>query len=508
MLNRTLRCLAALGATSLMGGLVGCGSPATGNATPTTNATVSIDLYDGNGLKVGNCAGTLIAADTVLTAGHCVVGKYWWQVTSPSTGQTQHSSIAYTFDWQNFNSDLSHPLHHDVAIVKLDGAMNIAAYPTLATSGLADGAAAMRIRPTATAFEAIGVRAFDGAAKGFPNYYYTTIDATETLDTGSALIDPTTNTIYGVVSAVGNATGLLYSSRVEMVAQWLGGLEDCSAGATIASFSVSAGLSADCHDQGPPPPPPPPCDGGESSGDDDGGTTGSSSGASGSGSSSGGSGSGSSSGASGSGSSSGGSSGSGSGGTTGGGAVGGSSGASGSGSSGASSGSNGTAGGDGGTCGNGGGYCQGSGCGNGSGGGSGSGGSGSGSSSGGTSSGSNGTVGSSGGSGSGGASSGASGSGSSGASSGSNGTTSSGSGSGSSSGSNGYNGGSSSGAAGGSNGTTGDDDGSGDNGGDNPGCNDSSCGGCPTGDSSCTDNVVDYGGSATTSSGTTPYRPY
>ena len=490
MLNRTLRCLAALGATSLMGGLVGCGSPATGNATPTTNATVSIDLYDGNGLKVGNCAGTLIAADTVLTAGHCVVGKYWWQVTSPSTGQTQHSSIAYTFDWQNFNSDLSHPLHHDVAIVKLDGAMNIAAYPTLATSGLADGAAAMRIRPTATAFEAIGVRAFDGAAKGFPNYYYTTIDPTETLDTGSALIDPTTNTIYGVVSAVGNATGLLYSSRVEMVAQWLGGLEDCSAGATIASFSVSAGLSADCHDQGPPPPPPPPCDGGESSGDDDGGTTGSSSGASGSGSSSGGS------------------SGSGSGGTTGGGAVGGSSGASGSGSSGASSGSNGTAGGDGGTCGNGGGSCPGSGCGNGSGGGSGSGGSGSGSSSGGTSSGSNGTVGSSGGSGSGGASSGASGSGSSGASSGSNGTTSSGSGSGSSSGSNGYNGGSSSGAAGGSNGTTGDDDGSGDNGGDNPGCNDSSCGGCPTGDSSCTDNVVDYGGSATTSSGTTPYRPY
>jgi hypothetical protein len=504
MLNRTLRCLAALGATSLMGGLVGCGSPATGNATPTTSATVALDLYDGNGNKVGSCAGTLIAADTVLTAGHCVVGKYWWQVTLPATGQTAHSSIAYTFDWQNFESDLSHPLHHDIGIIKLDGQMNLAAYPTLATTALPDGTAAMRVRPSASSgFEAVGVRAFDGTSKGFPNYYYTTIDATETLDTGTALIDPTTNQIYGVVSGIGQSTGVLYSSRVEMVADWLSGMEQCTAAATISAASITAGISADCHDKGPPPPPP--CDGGESSsggsssggsGDDDGGTTGSSSGSGSGGSSSG---------------TTGGSGGSSSGGSSSGGS---SSGAS-SGSSGASSGGNGTTGGDGGgSCGSGGGYCQGSGCGNGSGGGSGNGG-GSGSSSGGSgsssgaSSGGNGTTGSSSGaSGSGGSSSGASGSGSSsGASSGGNGTTGSSS-SGSSSGGNGYNGGSSSGANGGGNGTTGDDDGSGGgSGGDNPGCDDSSCGGCPSGDSSCTDNVIDYGGSAT-SGGTTPYRPY
>ena len=217
MLNRTLRCLAAVGAPSLlgiMGGLVGCGLPATANPAPTTNASVSLALYDASGASVGLCAGTLIAADSVLTAGHCVAGNARWEVTSPTTGQTVRSSLAYTFDWQDFNSDLSHPLHHDAAVIKLNTPITLSAYPTLASNALPDGAAAMRIRPSATTgFEAVAVRSFDGTSKGFPNYYYSTFDGSEALITGAALIDPMANIIYGVVSARGSATGYLYASQ-------------------------------------------------------------------------------------------------------------------------------------------------------------------------------------------------------------------------------------------------------------------------------------------------------
>ena len=107
MLKRTIRYL-ALGATGLSGSLIACGSPSSANTGPITSATVSVDVYNGSGLKQGSCLGTMISPDTVLTAGHCVAGFSWWQVTS-GTGQVAHSSVAYTYDWQNFQSDLSHP---------------------------------------------------------------------------------------------------------------------------------------------------------------------------------------------------------------------------------------------------------------------------------------------------------------------------------------------------------------------------------------------------------------
>src|SRR5580704_8601573 len=108
MLKRTIQCL-ALGGSALALGLVACGSHASGNPAPTTGATVSIGLMGSSGTQIASCAGTLIAADTVLTSAHCAAGVSYWQVTLPSTGQTAHSSIAYTFDWDNLSESMSHP---------------------------------------------------------------------------------------------------------------------------------------------------------------------------------------------------------------------------------------------------------------------------------------------------------------------------------------------------------------------------------------------------------------
>ena len=534
MLKRSIRYL-ALGAAGLSGSMFACGSPSSGNASATTNATVTVDVYNSAGLKVGTCLGTVISTDSVITAGHCAGGYSWWQVTSAS-GQVAHSSIAYTQDWQAFQSNISHPEHNDVAVLKLDTQIHLAQYPTLATSALPSGAAAMRIRPASGGgVEAVGAVTYDGAGVGFPHYYYTSIDASEAIETGGALVDPATNTIYGVVSGRGYATGNLYLSRAEMVWSWLGQMASCSAGAdTNPVTTSSSAISVECHSHGPTPPPT--CDGGTSSGGSggsgsggsgSGGTTGGGSGSGGSGSGGSGSGGSGSGGTTGGGSGSGGSS---SGGTTGGGSnSGGTTG--GGGGNGTGGGGGATGGGDGGSCSGGGGYCQGSGCpsggGNGSpggggaggGGGTSSGGSGSG---GGATGGGNGTGGGGGAGGGGGTSSGGSGSGGSGsgggATGGGNGSTGgsgggtssggSGSGGGATGGGNGSTGGSGGGYTGGGSGPTGGGNGTtGNNGGDGPGCTDPTCGGCGS-DPTCTDGTEDFGGVPGSQGGAPTGRAY
>ena len=228
MLKRTIRYL-ALGATGLTGSVIACGSPSSATTGPITSATVKVDVYGSNGLKAGSCIGTAISADTILTAGHCVTGFSWWQVTS-ATGQVAHSSIGYTYDWQNFQSDLAHPNHYDVATLKLDTQINLAEYPSVASTSLVSGSAAMRVRPAAAGgVEAIPAIVQDGMSFGFPDYYATDLPQGETVVTGGAVIDPTSNTIYGVTSGRGNFTGELYVSRVSPVAQWLGTMASCNA---------------------------------------------------------------------------------------------------------------------------------------------------------------------------------------------------------------------------------------------------------------------------------------
>lgn len=472
--RRRLRVHAArvgiLGTLVTAAGFVACSGPSVQGPqvdASTNPAVVTLDLRDANDNHVGSCTGTLVSSSTVVTAGHCVVASGGAYVTT-ADGQTAYGATYWT-TWQNFQSPYSHPQHSDIAVILLDRQLFAPAYPTLSASIAEDGVPLSRVRRVdstsvaAGGYEQIVAPVHLGTAMGFPlAYTMNAADFEGDTDTGGPLIDPSTNTLYGVVSGRGTSTGTIYVSRVEYLGEWIQAAASCS----------PPPLQAQCH------PKPPTCDGGGSS-SSSGGSSSSSGGAgsSGSGGSSGGAGS--------SGSSSGGwggSNGGSSGGSSGGGGS--SSGASSGGSSGGSSGSS----------------------------------SGGWSSSGSSSGAGSGSGGSSGGSGSGGSSGGGGDDGgtcapppppppppppnnpdggcSSGGSSGGSTSSSSGATPGGSSGSGGSGGNSSGGSSGGSSsgGSSGSSSGStpvilpp-----DGPGCFDASCGGCGD-DPSCDDGQTDYG---------------
>ena len=323
MIHRAAR-IGILGSIAAVGGVVAaCGGPSpTGPGVSSTSnpALVTLDLRDSSGNHVGTCTGTLISPSSVLTSGHCLVSAQGAVVTK-SDGQTAYgASIWHT--WADFESPYSHPEHSDVGVILLDREMFISSYPAVARSLAEDGTTLSRVRrsnPSSTdptSFEQVTAPVHFGTGVGFPLAYTTDAANFEGgVDTGGPLIDPSTNTIYGVVSSRGLSTGTIYVSRVEYLADWVQAIASCS----------PPPAQAQCH-------PKPPCDGGGSSS----GSGGSSGGSNGSGSG-------------GSSSGSGGESSSGSGGSSGGWSSSGGSGGSGSGSGGWSS-SGGGGGDDGGTC--------------------------------------------------------------------------------------------------------------------------------------------------------------
>jgi hypothetical protein len=231
-----------------------------------------------------------------------------------------------SYDWANFQSNKSHNLHVDIAIVILEKAIALDHYPTLASSPYDGTTAVQRMRRSDVktlnaTFQAVQGDVQLGTSKGFAYDYLGAFGAGEVLDTGGALIDPQTNVVYGVVSGKGETTGLLHMARVDVMGHWLQTKLVCHNNHPI-SFSTA------CHPGNKP-------DGGATCGNDGGGpTTSSSSSSGGSSSGFGGSSSGSSSGF-------GGSSGTGTGGTA---PPNGSSGSSGNGTIGSSGGSTGTGG--------------------------------------------------------------------------------------------------------------------------------------------------------------------
>jgi hypothetical protein len=333
MSHRLHRSVAArigvFGTLAAAAGFVACSSPGPQGpqvSSSSNPAAVTIDVRDAGDHHVGSCSGTLLSAGVVLTSGHCVVASGGAIVTT-SDGQTAFG-IQFWTTWENFQSSWSHPLHSDIAVILLDRPMFVSSYPSLASSVAEDGQTLARLRRVdATAvtpgnFEQVVEPVHLGAAMGFPLAY--TMDAAGFeggTDTGGALIDPASNTIYGVVSSRGLSSGEVYVSRVEYLSDWVGAIAQCT----------PPPITAQCH------PMPPTCDGGGSSsgsgggsssgssgGESSSGSSGGSGGSSGGESSSGGSGSGSGGGWSSSGSSSG--AGSGSGGGSGGSSSGGSSG--------------------------------------------------------------------------------------------------------------------------------------------------------------------------------------
>lgn len=221
-----------------------CGSQACSSSTAddvvvaqkTTQASsVSIQLEDSSGNDIGSCAGTLLAEKLVLTAGHCVVGASTWRVEGAGKVVTAQRAVT---PWKKFDSSLSHPKHADVALLVLDDAIKLARYPSIADAPLKDGTRATRLHRSASGskeFIPSDTVVQDGAKKGFGLAYTVEMPKGEWLDTGGALVDGK-GKIYGVVSAQGKKSRLLYITRVDGFVEWLSGsVDECG--------SDSSGLS-------------------------------------------------------------------------------------------------------------------------------------------------------------------------------------------------------------------------------------------------------------------------
>ncbi len=196
-------------------------------------AMVTIDLRDASNNHIGSCTGTLVSDSVVLTAGHCVVAMGRAVITT-ADGQTAGASQVWT-TWQNFQSPLSHPLHSDVGVILLDQPINEASFPTLSPTEALEGQALARLRRadgqavTAGNYEQVIETTHLGDPMGFPLAY--TMDAASfegETDTGGALIDPGSNTIYGVVSGIGTTTGKVYVSRVDYLSGWIAAIATCN----------------------------------------------------------------------------------------------------------------------------------------------------------------------------------------------------------------------------------------------------------------------------------------
>lgn len=228
--------IGVFGVLAAAAGLVACSSP--GTQAPTVSAAsnpamVTIDMRDASNNHIGSCTGTLVSDSVVLTAGHCVVAMGRAVITT-ADGQTAGASQVWT-TWHNFQSSLSHPLHSDVGVILLDQRINESSFPSLSSSEAPDGQTLARLRRadgqavTAGNYEQVTEATHVGDPMGFPLAY--TMDAAgfegET-DTGGALVDPGSNTIYGVVSGIGTTTGKVYVSRVDYLAGWVASIATCT----------------------------------------------------------------------------------------------------------------------------------------------------------------------------------------------------------------------------------------------------------------------------------------
>lgn len=229
-----------------------CSSPdvaAESEAKRATQASaVSISMFDKAGASLGTCSGTLVAKDLVLTAGHCAAGAAKWSITARGADATSEANRAVT-PWKAFGSDLSHPDHSDVALLILDTPIALDAYPAIATSKLADGAKAVRFsRASASAGEPASseIAVSSMTKKGFRLNYAAKIDKGAFLDTGGAIIDPKTGKIHGVVSGVGNESGLLHIARTDNFAKWITHAKSCATATSLATrtYGTSSGGSS------------------------------------------------------------------------------------------------------------------------------------------------------------------------------------------------------------------------------------------------------------------------
>lgn len=195
------------------------------------------------------CSGSLIAPTVVLTAGHCVYGFNGFTVKAPfASNQTATADGAALYDWSN-DSEFVDPNQHDVGLIFLATPINIASYPTLATSGLPSGSKVRnigRIRngqlSNTKLYIGRELTVSSGAAAGFP-FDYATAEVIESGDSGGPVVKSGTHQIVAVNSGGGGGSQVL--ARVDLVSAWIQQQLAAEGGGT----------------SNPPPPPADPCGG-------------------------------------------------------------------------------------------------------------------------------------------------------------------------------------------------------------------------------------------------------
>ncbi|HEX3693909.1 MAG TPA: trypsin-like serine protease [Polyangia bacterium] len=236
----------------------GQASPIINGSTASAYPESALVNMSKNGQVVAACSGSVIAPSVVLTAGHCVAGFTGWSVRAPfAQNQTSTSTSGETFDWKDTGSENVNPNAHDIGLVYLASPINLATFPALAGSALADGSQVVdlgRINngtlSSTALFVSSAITVRGAANQGFP-FDYVSTDVIESGDSGGPVEVPglpSPHKIVAVNSGAGSGTQVL--ARVDLLASWIAG--------KIAAHGGGGNTTTPPPTTPPPPPPPPP----------------------------------------------------------------------------------------------------------------------------------------------------------------------------------------------------------------------------------------------------------
>lgn len=194
-------------------------SPIVGGSTASSYSEAA--LVDMNG---SICSGAVIAPKIVLTAGHCVDGLSSWSIVAPYANPRQTAKGVATWTEYTQTGQWVNPNVVDVAVIVLDRAIELAAYPRLVSAPVPSGTKVVNVgriddgvASNSNLFLGKQVTVKPGAGWGFPKAYITE-EIIQSGDSGGPVYladGAAQRTIVAVNSGGGGGTQVL--ARVDLV---------------------------------------------------------------------------------------------------------------------------------------------------------------------------------------------------------------------------------------------------------------------------------------------------